>query len=138
MGLVKVVLIPETITQMEELKEGLIKLNRSDPSVQFFINKGEYILSTCGEVHLQRCIKDLNDDFCPGIGLQVSDPIIPMRETILNKRLTNRVVKQKNENYEEIDSESESDGEEKKVTNTDEMTVAQLIAYEEKQAQLKE
>lgn len=67
MGLVKVVLNSQEIGQMEILKEGLIKLNRSDPSVQFFINKGQYILSTCGEIHLERCMKDLNDEFCVGV-----------------------------------------------------------------------
>ena len=54
------------------------------------ISKGELILSTCGEIHLERCIKDLNDDFCPGIQLEIGEPIIPFRETIINKRLTNK------------------------------------------------
>ena len=135
MGLVKVVMNSKEISQMDLLKEGLIKLNRSDPSVQFGINKGQYILSTCGEIHLERCIKDLNDEFCPGVELQVSDPIIPFRETILNKTLTNRVIKNKKENFEEIDSDSESDGEEKKV---DEMDVQELFEYEAKQEKIKE
>ena len=65
----------------------------------------------------------------------MSDPIIPFRETIMNKTLTNRVIKNKKENFEEIDSESESDGEEKKV---DEMDVEELFAYEAKQEQIKE
>lgn len=94
MGLVKVAIETETITEMDVLKEGLLKLNKSDPSVSFFINKrGEYILSTCGEIHLERCIRDLNDDFCPGIVLTVSDPIIPFREGIISKKLSNRVNK---------------------------------------------
>jgi len=50
--------------------------------------------------------------------------------------LTNRIIKNKKENFEEIDSESDSDGEEKKAH--EEMTVAEIIAYEEKQAQLNE
>lgn len=74
---------------MERLKQGLEKLNRSDPSVQFYINnQGEYILSTCGEVHLERCIKDLKDDFAKGVEVHVSDPIITFKETIVNKRLS--------------------------------------------------
>lgn len=53
---------------MNTLKEGLRKLNRADPSVSFEVNsKGEFILSTCGEVHLERCIKDLNDDYAIGV-----------------------------------------------------------------------
>jgi len=95
MGLVKVAIETETITEMDMLKEGLLKLNKSDPSVNFFINKrGEYILSTCGEIHLERCIKDLNDDFCPGVKLSISDPIIPFRESIINTKLTNKSKKE--------------------------------------------
>lgn len=44
--------------------------------------------------------------------------------------MTNRVIKNKKENFEEIDSESDSDGEEKKAI--DEMTVAEIIAFKEK------
>lgn len=131
MGLVKVTIETE-LDGMDFLKTGLIKLNKADPSVQFYINnKGEFILSTCGEIHLERCIKDLNDDFCPGIPITLSEPIIPFRETILNKKLTNRILVNKKENYEEIDSDSDSE-EEKKDKDRQEMTVAELIAFEEK------
>jgi ribosome assembly protein 1 len=97
LGLVKVTIeAKQSVDDMESLKQGLLKLNKSDPSVQFFINKkGEFILSTCGEVHLERCIKDLNDDFCPGVELTVSEPIIEFRETIINKKLTNQIYKNK-------------------------------------------
>lgn len=64
MGLVKVAIEAESLGDMEKLKLGLSKLDRADPSVQFYINsQGEYILSTCGEVHLDRCIRDLKDDY---------------------------------------------------------------------------
>jgi ribosome assembly protein 1 len=120
---------------MADLKVGLTKLNRSDPSVNFFQNKrGEYILSTCGEIHLQRCVKDLNDDFCPGIKFNVSDPIIPFKEAIINKRLTNRVINRKNENFEDRD-ESESEEEQK---TKEERTVQEMIEYEDKMAKYNE
>jgi translation elongation factor EF-G len=45
-------------------------------------------LSTCGEVHLERCIKDLTDDFAKGIKLHVSDPIITFKETIVSQKLS--------------------------------------------------
>lgn len=60
LGLVKVAVQSKDYADMEFLKEGLAKLNKSDPSVNFGINdKGQLILSTCGEIHLQRCLKDL-------------------------------------------------------------------------------
>ena len=52
-GLVKVAIETVNLTEMDELKVGLMKLDKSDPSVSFFINRrGEFILSTCGEIHL--------------------------------------------------------------------------------------
>ena len=120
MGLVKVAIETANIGEMPQLKEGLIKLNKSDPSVQFFVNnRGEYILSTCGQIHLERCLKDLKDDFCPGLELNVSDPIIPFRETILNKKLSNRVVKNRQDDFEEINSSSDSEEEEKEKAKDD-------------------
>jgi len=131
MGLVKVAIETENITDMDALKDGLIKLNKSDPSVNFFINKrGEFILSTCGEIHLERCIKDLNDDFCPGIKLTISDPIIPFRESIINKKLSNKTKKDSKDQGQQSGGESESEEEEAKAK--EEMNVAELLAYEEK------
>jgi len=91
LGLVKVAIESENLGDMDRLKEGLIKLDRSDPSVNFYINsQGEYILSTCGEVHLERCVKDLQDDFAKGIKLHISDPIITFKETIVNQKLADK------------------------------------------------
>jgi translation elongation factor EF-G len=38
LGLVKVAIESENLSDMERLKEGLVKLDRSDPSVNFYIN----------------------------------------------------------------------------------------------------
>lgn len=65
--------------------------------MDFSINsRGEYIIATSGEIHLQRCLKDLTDDFAPGIKFNVSEPIIPFKETIANRQLRVRTKKQKN------------------------------------------
>lgn len=87
-------------------------MSRADPSVEFMTNKqGENILSTCGEVHLEKCLKDLQDDYAPGIEFEIGEPIIPFKETILNcttreKDAKTQVV------YEELNSSSESSEEE--------------------------
>jgi translation elongation factor EF-G len=87
----------------------LVKLDRSDPSVQFYItNQGEYILSTCGEIHLERCVKDLQDDFARGVKFTISEPIITFKETIVNQTLTDKRRKVKGV-WEEVDSESEEE-----------------------------
>lgn len=109
LGLVKVAIEAETLSEMETLKEGLIKLDRSDPSVQFYVNnQGEYILSTCGEIHLERCVKDLQDDFAKGVKFSISDPIITFKETIVSQALTEKKRKVKGV-WEELDSESEEE-----------------------------
>lgn len=85
---------------------------RADPSVEFAINKqGENILSTCGEVHLEKCLKDLEDDYAPGIEFEIGEPIIPFKETILNNTTREKERKQQAV-YEELNSSSESSEEE--------------------------
>jgi translation elongation factor EF-G len=112
---------------MERLKEGLIKLDRSDPSVNFYINKqGEYILSTCGEVHLERCVKDLQDDFAKGIKLHISDPIITFKETIVNQKLADKKKRVKGGQWEEVETSSEEEVEEKKTE--EEKTLEEILA----------
>lgn len=87
---------------MKQLRHGMRLLNKADPLVECTLKStGEYILSTAGEVHLQRCIDDLTKmyrqlsfviiktkcvRFKPryaGIEVNVSAPIIPFRETII-------------------------------------------------------
>ena len=84
---------------------------RADPSVEFYLTKqGENILSTCGEVHLEKCLKDLETDFAPGIEFDIGEPIIPFKETIMN-RSTRDKQKKIQVVYEELNSSSESSDE---------------------------
>ena len=67
---------------------------RADPSVEFHVIKtGEFVLSTCGEVHLEKCLKDLKDDYAPGVEFSISKPIIPFKETIINRSMRDKIVK---------------------------------------------
>jgi translation elongation factor EF-G len=81
-GLIKVAVEPANISEMPLLVEGLKKLDKSDPSVSYYINdKGEYIISTCGQIHLERCIYDLKNSFAQ-IEMVFSDPIVTFKETV--------------------------------------------------------
>ena len=52
--------MPYLLGQMKQLRHGMNLLNQADPLVECTLKEsGEYILSTAGEVHLQRCIDDL-------------------------------------------------------------------------------
>jgi translation elongation factor EF-G len=43
---------------------------------------GEHVIVASGELHLERCIRDLKDRFAVGIAITVSKPIVSFRETI--------------------------------------------------------
>lgn len=81
--IVKVALEPMNPTQMDKLEKGLELLNQADPCVRTYVQgTGEHILATAGELHLERCLKDLRERFA-GIEISSSKPVIPYRETIV-------------------------------------------------------
>ena len=100
-------------------------------------NQGEYILSTCGEVHLERCIKDLEDDFAKGIKLHKSDPILTFKETIVNKALADKKKKIKG-TWEEVETSSEEEEEENKEEKKEEEKTLADILTEYEAANIKE
>ncbi|CAJ0927120.1 9622_t:CDS:10 [Entrophospora sp. SA101] len=58
-------------------------LNQADPTVQVLVQEtGEHVILTAGEVHLERCLRDLKERFAK-IEIHVSPPIVPFRETIV-------------------------------------------------------
>jgi len=58
--IVRVAVEPRNPAKMKELVRGLRLLNQSDPCVEVVVQaNGEHILCTAGEVHLQRCLDDL-------------------------------------------------------------------------------
>lgn len=82
--IVKVALEPDNPTQMARLERGLDLLNQADPCVDTYVeDSGEHILVTAGELHLERCLKDLRERFA-GIEISSSKPVIPYRETIVD------------------------------------------------------
>jgi len=81
-AILKVAVTTPNLQHAGKLIEGLKKLNKSDPSIEVSLAKnGDIILSTCGEVHLERCITDLENIFAL-VPVKRSEPIINFRETI--------------------------------------------------------
>jgi len=67
---------------LPKLVEGLKRLSKSDPMVQCMIEEsGEHIIAGAGELHLEICLKDLEEDHA-GIPLKKSDPVVSYRETV--------------------------------------------------------
>lgn len=71
---------------MKALGEGLKLLNRADNAIEVTVAEtGEYLISTSGELHLERCVKDLQDRYAPGlVRTPVSKPIVSFLETIVS------------------------------------------------------
>jgi len=43
---------------------------------------GEHIIAGCGELHIEICLKDLQEDFMNGAPINISDPVVSFRETV--------------------------------------------------------
>jgi ribosome assembly protein 1 len=81
--IVRVALEPENPGDLEKLVRGLKMLEQSDPcAVYEILESGEHVLATAGELHLERCLKDLKERFAK-CELSVGEPIVPYRETII-------------------------------------------------------
>lgn len=79
--IVRVALEPKNPAEMPKLVEGLRLLNQADPCVEVMVEEnGEHVILTAGELHLERCMKDLRDRFAR-CKIQQSPPLVPFRET---------------------------------------------------------
>jgi elongation factor 2 len=79
---VRVAVEPKNAQDLPKLVEGLKRLSKSDPMVQVMIEEsGEHIIAGAGELHLEICLKDLEEDHAQ-IPLKKSDPVVSYRETV--------------------------------------------------------
>jgi elongation factor 2 len=79
---VRVAVEPKNPSDLPKLVEGLKRLAKSDPMVQCLIEEsGEHIIAGAGELHLEICLKDLEEDHAQ-IPLKKSDPVVSYRETV--------------------------------------------------------
>ena len=70
-------------SDLPKLVEGLKRLSKSDPMVQCIIEEtGEHIVAGAGELHLEICLKDLQEDFMGGAEIKISEPVVSFRETV--------------------------------------------------------
>jgi len=81
---------------LPKLVEGLKRLAKSDPMVQCIIEEsGEHIVAGAGELHLEICLKDLEEDHAC-IPIKISDPVVSYRETVSDE--SNQVCLSKSPN----------------------------------------
>jgi len=73
---------PKKAQDLPKLVEGLKRLAKSDPMVLCYTEEsGEHIIAATGELHLEICLKDLQEDFM-GTEVKVSDPVVSYRESV--------------------------------------------------------
>ena len=81
--IVRVALEPANPGDLDKMINGLRLLEQSDPSAQYeVLESGEHVILTAGELHLERCLKDLRERFAR-CDIQVGEPIVPYRESIV-------------------------------------------------------
>jgi len=83
---VRIAIEPKHPSDLPKLVEGLKRLSKSDPMVQCTTEEsGEHIVAGAGELHLEICLKDLQEEYCGGIELIQSPPVVSYRETVAGK-----------------------------------------------------
>lgn len=79
---VQVAVDVKNANDLPKLVEGLKRLSKSDPCVLTLMSEsGEHIVACTGELHLEICLLDLEQDHA-GVPLKVSPPVVSYRETV--------------------------------------------------------
>ncbi|KAK6458625.1 elongation factor [Scheffersomyces xylosifermentans] len=79
---VQVAVEVKNANDLPKLVEGLKRLSKSDPCVLCTMNEsGEHIVAGTGELHLEICLSDLENDHA-GVPLRISPPVVSYRETV--------------------------------------------------------
>ena len=82
--IVRVALEPINPADLGKMVTGLRLLEQSDPCAQYeVLSNGEHVILTAGELHLERCLKDLRERFAR-CEIQTGQTIVPYRETIVH------------------------------------------------------
>ena len=81
--IVRVALEPVNPGDLGKTVQGLKLLEQSDPCAEYeVLESGEHVILTAGELHLERCLKDLRERFAK-CEIQAGEPIVPYRESIV-------------------------------------------------------
>ncbi|EGW35158.1 uncharacterized protein SPAPADRAFT_131598 [Spathaspora passalidarum NRRL Y-27907] len=107
--IMKIAVEPTNPLKLAKLEQGLDLLSRADPVLEWYIDSesGELIVCVAGELHLERCLKDLEERFAPGCEVTVKEPVIPFREGLVSDKIS--TLYEDEESGEE--DEDEDDGE---------------------------
>ena len=85
---------------LPKLVEGLKRLSKSDPLVVCTTEEktGESIIACAGELHLEICLKDLQEDFMGGAPIIVDEPVVSYCETATGEMEQGKTIMAKSAN----------------------------------------
>lgn len=80
--IMKIAVEPANPMKLVKLERGLDLLAKADPVLEWYIDddSGELIMCVAGELHLERCLKDLETRFARSCEVTIKEPVIPFRE----------------------------------------------------------
>jgi len=80
---VRVAVEPKDPAHLLKMIDGLKRLAKSDPMVQVIMDEAtsQNIIAGAGELHLEICLKDLEEDHAQ-VPIKKSDPVVSYRETV--------------------------------------------------------
>ncbi|KAI5951625.1 RIA1 [Candida jiufengensis] len=105
--IMKIAVEPTNPIKLAKLERGLDLLAKADPVLEWNIDdeSGELIVCVAGELHLERCLKDLEERFAKGCEVIVKEPVIPFRESLADNKINQETLAE----IEEDDDEEEDD-----------------------------
>jgi len=82
---VRVAVEPKLASDLPKLVEGLKRLSKSDPLVVCYTEEsGEHVIAGCGELHIEICLKDLQEEYAR-CEIKKSDPVVTFKETVIDE-----------------------------------------------------
>jgi elongation factor 2 len=79
---VRVAVEVKNASDLPKLVDGLRKLSKSDPLVVCTTEEnGEHIIAGCGELHVEICLKDLEEEYAK-VPLRKGNPVVSYKETV--------------------------------------------------------
>ncbi|KAI5964566.1 RIA1 [Candida pseudojiufengensis] len=103
--IMKIAVEPTNPMKLAKLERGLDLLAKADPVLEWYIDdeSGELIVCVAGELHLERCLKDLEERFARGCEVTVKEPVIPFRESLADDKINQDMLAVIEESDEEED-----------------------------------
>ena len=93
---VRVAVEPKHASDLPKLVEGLKRLSKSDPLVVCYTEEsGEHVIAGCGELHIEICLKDLQEEYAK-CDIKKSDPVVTFKETVNEESTINCLSKSPN------------------------------------------